>query len=156
MAYTICHAAPESSVDDAIELLPWQLWNLAEWCLNESLRYRYELCSCYGNIYLTSLILEHGKQCLLCSASCSVIFQTKILSTETWDFLKQITVVKSFNSMFHVHVISLVRITLLKRLQWFQQEIYWRNKKIYLRNNFSLPVNYRWLTHVVGGQITKY
>ena len=28
--------------------------------------------------------------------------------------------------------------------------------RIYLRNNFSLPVNYRWLTHVVGGQITKY
>ena len=27
---------------------------------------------------------------------------------------------------------------------------------IQLRNNFSLPVNYRWLTHVVGGQITKY
>ena len=27
---------------------------------------------------------------------------------------------------------------------------------IYLRNNFSLPVNYRRLTHVVGGQITKY
>ena len=26
----------------------------------------------------------------------------------------------------------------------------------HLRNNFSLPVNYRWLTHVVGGQITKY
>ena len=26
----------------------------------------------------------------------------------------------------------------------------------YLRNNFSLPVNYRWLTHVVGGQIMKY
>ena len=26
----------------------------------------------------------------------------------------------------------------------------------YLRNNFSLPVNYRWLTRVVGGQITKY
>ena len=25
-----------------------------------------------------------------------------------------------------------------------------------LRNNFSLPVNYRSLTHVVGGQITKY
>ena len=26
----------------------------------------------------------------------------------------------------------------------------------YLRNNFSLPVIYRWWTHVVGGQITKY
>ena len=26
----------------------------------------------------------------------------------------------------------------------------------YLRNNFSLPVNYRSLTHVVGGQITQY
>ena len=27
---------------------------------------------------------------------------------------------------------------------------------IILRNIFSLPVNYRWLTHVVGGQIRKY
>ena len=27
---------------------------------------------------------------------------------------------------------------------------------LYLRNKFSLPVNYRWLTHVVGGQIKKY
>ena len=26
----------------------------------------------------------------------------------------------------------------------------------YLRNSFSLPVNYRRLTHVVGGQITTY
>ena len=26
----------------------------------------------------------------------------------------------------------------------------------YLRNNFSLPVNYCCLTHVIGGQITKY
>ena len=31
-----------------------------------------------------------------------------------------------------------------------------RPKFIYLRNNFSLPVNYSLLTHVVGGQITKY
>ena len=26
----------------------------------------------------------------------------------------------------------------------------------YLINKFSLPVGYRWLKHVVGGQITKY
>ena len=32
----------------------------------------------------------------------------------------------------------------------------WPQTMFYLRNNFPLPVNYRWLTHVVGGQITKY
>ena len=39
---------------------------------------------------LTSLVLEHGIQCMSCSANFLRTLQTEILSTETSDFLKQI------------------------------------------------------------------
>ena len=49
-----------------------------------------------------SLVSEHGKQCMPCSTKFSVTFQTEILATETSDFLKQIIVLKSFDSLFIV------------------------------------------------------
>ena len=48
---------------------------------------------------MTSLVLEHGRQCIPCSAKFSMTLQTEILSTETSDFLKQIIFLKSFDSV---------------------------------------------------------
>ena len=48
--------------------------------------------NCYGNKYMTSLVQEHGKQCMPYSANFPVTLQTEVLSTETSDFLKQIIV----------------------------------------------------------------
>ena len=45
----------------------------------------------------TTVVPEHGKQCMLCSAMFSVILQTDILSTDTSDLLKQIIILKSFH-----------------------------------------------------------
>ena len=55
--------------------------------------------SCYGNISMTSLLQQHSRQCMPCSAKFSMILQTEILSLETLDFLKQIIFLKSFNSV---------------------------------------------------------
>ena len=48
---------------------------------------------------------ERGKQCLPCSTNFSMTLhklQTKILSTETSDILKEIPILKSFNSVLYV------------------------------------------------------
>ena len=43
-----------------------------------------------------SLEQEHGSQCMPCSAKFSMTLQTKILSTETSDFPKQMIIENSF------------------------------------------------------------
>lgn len=46
---------------------------------------------------LKSLVPEHGKQCMPCSANFSVTIQTETLSTEISKFLKQIIFPKKSN-----------------------------------------------------------
>ena len=61
----------------------------------------------YGNIYIMSLVQKHGKQCMACSASFSRTLPTGILSIKTYDFLKQIIILKLYYSVFspdHVRV----------------------------------------------------
>ena len=45
------------------------------------------------------LYKEHGRQCMPCSINFSVTLQTEILFTVTSDFLKQMIILKSFNSV---------------------------------------------------------
>ena len=58
-----------------------------------------------------SLISEHGNLCLPCSVDFSILqvvdlFQIDILATEISDFLKQIAILKSFNSVLEdLHVV---------------------------------------------------
>ena len=47
--------------------------------------------------------MEHGKKCVPSSNTFSMILQTEILSKQVSDFLKQIIVLKSFNSVFFVY-----------------------------------------------------
>ena len=49
-----------------------------------------------------SLVKERGRQCFPCSINFSIALQTEILSTVTSDFLKQMIIRKSFNSLFLV------------------------------------------------------
>ena len=49
--------------------------------------------------YLMSLVQELSRQCMPCSAKTSMTLQTEVLSTETSDFLKQMIILKSFNSV---------------------------------------------------------
>ena len=44
---------------------------------------------------------EHGKQCVPCFASFATMLQTEILSTKISDSLKEIIILKSFNSMLY-------------------------------------------------------
>ena len=46
------------------------------------------------------LLQEHGRQCMPCSAKFSMALQTEFFSTETSDFLKQISFLKSYNLVF--------------------------------------------------------
>ena len=48
---------------------------------------------------MTLFALEHGRQCMQCSAKFSVTLQTEILSAETSAFLKRIIFLNSLNSV---------------------------------------------------------
>ena len=55
---------------------------------------------------MTSLVQEHGRQYMPCSAKFSMTLQTEILSTETSDFLKQKVFLKSFNSVLYLSTVQ--------------------------------------------------
>ena len=50
---------------------------------------------------MTTMVYEHGRQCMPCSINFSMTLQTKILSIEPSDFLKQI-IIRSFNCVFDI------------------------------------------------------
>ena len=52
------------------------------------------------SLYERSLGLKHGKSCMPCSANFSMTLQTEKISTEAFDFLKQIVILNTFNSAF--------------------------------------------------------
>ena len=58
----------------------------------------------YGNIFMTSLVKKNGRQCMSCFTIFSMTLQIEILSTGTSDFLEEMIILKSFNSMFHMDV----------------------------------------------------
>ena len=57
--------------------------------------------------YLISLVQEHARQCMPWSAKFSMTLQTKILSSQTSDFLEQIIFLKSFNSVLLVRALQM-------------------------------------------------
>lgn len=57
--------------------------------------------SCYGNIPMTSLVWEYGKQWLPCTTNFSMTLRIEILATEKSDFLKYIIILQSFNYERH-------------------------------------------------------
>ena len=66
-----------------------------------SLKHQHELLVALVT-YVTSIVPEHGRQCMPCSANLSMTLQTDIVSTETSYFLKQIIFLKSFNYVFEM------------------------------------------------------
>ena len=50
---------------------------------------------------MTTMVYEHGRQCMPCFINFSMKLQTKILSIEPSDFLKQI-ITLSFNCVFDI------------------------------------------------------
>ena len=56
---------------------------------------------------MTSFVLEHGRQCMLCYINCSMTLQTEILSTLTSDFLRQMINPKSYNSVLYLFQVAI-------------------------------------------------
>ena len=72
---------------------------------------------------MTSLVKQHGRQCMSCSVNFSVSLQTEILSTVTSDFLKQMIILKEFNSLLLIelvfriyHIVHMQRLIITNRL----------------------------------------
>ena len=61
---------------------------------------------------MKSLIPEHDKQCTLHSNNFSMTLQTEILPIETSDFLNQLIILKSFNSVLNILLKSRSSLTL--------------------------------------------
>lgn len=58
------------------------------------------LLSCFGDTYMVSLVPEHGKQSAMLRHFFNTL-QTKHLSTEISDWLKQIMILMSSNSVLY-------------------------------------------------------
>ena len=67
-----------------------------------SQRHQYDVILVHAK-FITSLVYEHNRQCVLCSAKFSVTLQTEFFSTETLDFPKQIIFIKSLNSVLGIY-----------------------------------------------------
>ena len=63
----------------------------------------YDITAVTLNIFMMSLVKEHGRQCMPCSTQFSVTLQTENLLTEISDFLKQIIFLRSFNSVLDMY-----------------------------------------------------
>ena len=77
---------------------------MTEWHPNDVTLKSTRPHSCYDNKSMTSLVQvkECGRQCMPCSINFPVTLQTEIISTVTSDFLKQMIIRKSFNSVLYL------------------------------------------------------
>ena len=85
-----------------MELQAGVLSTFEEWHPDDVTLKSVRRLNCNGNIFMTSLVQEQGRQCIPCSAKFSMTLQTEVLSTETSDFLTQIIFLKSFDSVLLV------------------------------------------------------